>query len=131
MESFNTYFLDVIKNKYAEFNGRARRKEYWMFCLFTCIIGVVLGILLLLLLAISPTVAIIAYILMVLFSLALIVPSLALTVRRLHDTNKSGWFWFINFVPAVGGLIMLYFMILEGDKTENPFGPDPKAAERV
>lgn len=74
---------------------------------------------------------IIFYTIIVLASLAIIVPSIALAVRRLHDINKSGWFYLVVLIPFVGSLIFLYFMIVEGDKTDNQYGPDPKAAERA
>jgi uncharacterized membrane protein YhaH (DUF805 family) len=106
--------------KYAVFAGRARRKEYWVFELahFPIIVVLVyvgkivhsnhLGVL--------PT----------LYIVAMIIPSFAGVVRRLHDTNRSGWWLFINFVPVVGPLILLSFTVTKGNGGENRFGPDPK-----
>ncbi len=115
------YFIPVLKNHYCDFKGRARRKEFWMFTLWcflialaTAIIDSILGFQ-----GGGPFTLI--------FALALILPSLGLTVRRLHDINYSGWWYFISFIPLIGGLILLYFTIKEGDKGPNQYGPDPKA----
>lgn len=66
-----------------------------------------------------------------LFALAVFVPALAVQVRRFHDQDKSGWFVLLNFIPYIGGLIVLVFMFLEGTRGPNRFGPDPKAGETV
>lgn len=66
-----------------------------------------------------------------LLTLGLLIPSLAVQVRRFHDQDKSGWFWLLNFVPYVGGIIVLVFMCLEGTKGPNRFGPDPKEVENL
>jgi len=129
MEAFNLYFLDILKNKYAQFDGRARRKEYWMFVAVYAAIYVVLGIITGIFFAISSTLGSIFYGLIGLVSLAVLVPSLALAVRRLHDTNKSGWFILLSFVPIVS-LYLIYLLVIEGDQADNQYGPDPKAGER-
>ena len=118
--------------RYADFSGRSRRKEYWMFTLglvilYSLIIGVMLatagadpegaGLGLM-----SGT----SLIVIVVLLLALIIPSLAVTVRRFHDQDKSGWFVLINFIPYIGGIIVLVMMCLEGTRGPNRFGPDPK-----
>ena len=115
------YFISILKNHYCDFKGRARRKEFWMFTLWcflialaTAIIDIILGFQ-----GGGPFT--------LLFALALILPSLGLTVRRLHDINYSGWWYFISFIPLIGGLILLFFTIKEGDKGPNQYGPDPKA----
>ncbi len=123
MEFFNTYFLDIIKNKYADFNGRARRKEFWMFILVFFIIYIALAIVGAILGSIAGFLGAIVYIAIGLLCLAVIVPSIALTVRRMHDVNKSGWFMLIPFYN-------LYLEVTEGDKGDNQYGPDPKAGER-
>ena len=113
------YYLDVLK-KYIVFDGRARRKEYWMFILFNLIIGGVVSILDYILGA-----AILGY----LYSLAVLLPSLAVQVRRLHDINKP-WYWiFITLIPLVGAIWMIVLMATEGTRGDNDFGPDPKAGE--
>lgn len=112
-----SWYTEVLK-QYATFTGRARRKEYWMFVLFNAIIGLLLYSLTF----ISETLLFVYAI----YLLAVLVPSLAVIVRRLHDTNRSGWWFFISFVPLVGGIILIVFMIIEGDKGTNQYGEDPK-----
>ena len=112
------WFVDVVK-KYAVFNGRARRKEYWMFLLFYILIYV--GLIIVESLIGSPG------ILVLVLALGLLVPSLAVSIRRLHDTERSGWWFLIAFVPIVGGIVLLVFMCLDGTSGPNRFGADPKA----
>jgi uncharacterized membrane protein YhaH (DUF805 family) len=120
------WYLKVIKN-YANFQGRARRKEYWMFFLFylvTLIIAMVLDKVLGLASAtygVGPIYG--------LYALAMILPSLAVGVRRLHDIDKSGWWMLIALVPFIGGLVLLVFSLMEGTSGSNRFGSDPKAGE--
>jgi len=106
------WYLHVIKN-YALFSGRARRKEYWMFTLFNIIVSFVLGFVGGLVLGSH------GQILPNIYSLAVLVPCIAVGVRRMHDTNHSGW-WII--CPIVN----LVFCCIEGEKGPNRFGPDPK-----
>lgn len=129
MEFFNTYFLDIIKNKYADFNGRARRAEYWKYILVYLIIYVAIAIVGGILGQIASFLGSIFYLILSLLSLAVLVPSLAVAVRRLHDTNKSGWFLLLSFIPLVG-FYVIYLLVIEGDKGDNQYGPDPKAGER-
>ncbi len=112
------WFMAVVK-KYAVFNGRARRKEYWMFVLFYILIAI--GLAIVESLVGSPG------ILGLILSLGLLVPSLAVSIRRLHDTERSGWWILIGFVPLVGFIVLLVFMCLEGTSGPNRFGADPKA----
>jgi len=123
------WFLKVVRDNYANFNGRARRKEYWMFILAVIVLLLALGIVGAILSAISDTLGGLVYGIMGLVYLALLIPALAVTVRRLHDTNKSGWFILVSLIPFVGGIYLLYLEILEGDKGPNQYGPDPKAEE--
>ena len=113
-------------SKYAVFSGRARRKEYWGFFLLVMILYVVALILDVALAAVNED---FSGIFIGLTYLALIIPGLAVSVRRLHDTNRSGWWMLISFVPLVGGIVMLIFTVTEGNSYENRYGPDPKAAE--
>jgi len=121
------WYLDVLK-KYAVFGGRARRKEYWLFTLFNMIIAYVL-------LAIDYLVGT-DYgsnmgLLYTLYILATLLPSLAVFVRRLHDTGRSGWWFFIGFVPLVGAIILIVFMVLDSQSGSNKYGEDPKSVSTV
>ncbi|MDM1296025.1 DUF805 domain-containing protein [Sphingobacterium sp. N143] len=122
-------FLKVVRDNYANFEGRARRKEYWMFVLAQIVLYIGLAIIGGIFSVISDTLGNLVFGLISLLSLALLIPGLAVTVRRLHDTNKSGWFILVALIPFVGGLYLLYLEILEGDKGPNQYGPDPKALE--
>ena len=119
------WYLDVLK-KYAVFNGRARRKEYWMFLLIHWVIVLAISLLAGLGRGTVPSVPML--VVLVLYTLAVFLPSLGLTVRRLHDTGKSGAWVFLAFVPLVGAIILLIFLVTDGQSGENQFGPDPKAA---
>ncbi len=104
-------------SNYATFAGRAPRSEYWWFALFCCIvIGVLLG------LSAAMDGSSIPLIVLGLFGLAVIVPSIAVTVRRLHDTDRSGWWYFIQLVPAIGGIWFFVLMVLGGTPGPNRFG---------
>lgn len=103
------FFLDPIKNHYADFNGRAGREEFWMYIAVYFAIYVILTVLHLGMLA-------------MLFSLALLVPSLAIGARRLHDTNLSGWLQLIGIIPVLGLIVMIVLLVREGDKGANKYG---------
>ncbi|MEM8919196.1 MAG: DUF805 domain-containing protein [Pseudomonadota bacterium] len=122
--------------RYADFSGRSRRKEYWMFTLL--LILLIVPFVAIMLASADPagdgeisTLGTVALLIFGLFYLAIIIPSIAVQVRRFHDQDKSGWFVLMNFIPYVGGLIVLVFMCLEGTKGENRFGPDPKMNDNV
>lgn len=116
------YYTDVLK-KYASFQGRARRSEYWMFALFNVVIALVLlGLA-------AATKSTVFYILYIAYILAVILPSLGVLVRRLHDTGRSGGWFFISFVPFVGGLVLFIFTVLEGNPGPNEYGPNPKGVD--
>ncbi|NIJ76511.1 uncharacterized membrane protein YhaH (DUF805 family) [Xanthomonas campestris] len=118
--------------RYADFNGRSRRKEYWMFMLLQAIVLLVLGGLFGVSAALMGgengpgALAWLIAAILVIVVLAFIVPSIAVTVRRLHDQGKSGWFYLISLVPYVGGFIVLVFMCLEGTPGANEYGENPK-----
>ena len=112
-----TWYLAVLKN-YAGFSGRARRKEYWMFALVNLAIGIVLQLL---------GAAIHSQIPYYLYALAVIIPALAVGVRRLHDTGRSGWWLLIALVPLVGAIILIVYLATGGNPGPNAYGPDPKA----
>ena len=115
--------------KYAQFDGRSRRKEYWSYFLLVIGLNIVANML-------DSIVGLGGMVwsmwgpLSLLLSLALFVPGLAVTIRRLHDTGRSGWWTLIVFIPFVGALVLLYFMVIEGTPGPNEYGPDPKGGER-
>lgn len=113
--------------KYADFTGRSRRKEYWMFFLLVLVVAIVVG-LVEGILGLSGMIGPYGPI-STLFLLAILVPSIAVGIRRLHDTDRSGWWILIGLVPFVGGLILLVFYCLEGTRGPNQFGPDPKGED--
>jgi uncharacterized membrane protein YhaH (DUF805 family) len=113
------WYLAVLKN-YAGFSGRARRQEYWMFFLFSAIINIVLQILA------SVTKSNIVTIILGVYLLAVAIPSLAVFVRRMHDTGRSGWWFFLGLIPLIGAIILLVFLATEGQQGPNRYGPDPK-----
>ena len=123
------WYLKVMRENYANFNGRARRKEYWMFVLFQSIIMIVLMILDNVLgLAFDVSGISLGYgWLYMLGALAHFIPGLAVVVRRLHDVGKSGWFYLIAFIPLIGFIWLFVLMCTDGEKTDNKWGADPKA----
>ena len=114
------WYLKVVKDNYANFKGRARRKEYWMFCLFNILFAFVLTIVDFIL-GTFP-------LLYVIYLLAIIVPGIAVTVRRLHDIGKSGAWYFIIVIPFIGGIWLLVLLCTDGTPGENSYGSSPKAA---
>jgi len=123
MESIMGWYLEVLK-KYAVFDGRARRKEYWMFFLTNLVISVVLILIDLLIGTFSPQGGV--GLLQGLYSLAVLIPSIAVTVRRLHDTGRSGWWILIALIPFIGGIVLLIFMALDSEPGANQYGLNPK-----
>lgn len=117
------WYLAVLK-KYAVFSGRARRKEYWFFVLFNIIISITLSIIDI---SIGTGTAEGPGILSIIYSLAIIIPSLAVSVRRLHDTDRSGWWLLILLIPFIGLIVLLVFMFLDGSPGTNKYGANPKA----
>jgi len=105
MKMIQTYLLDVFKKHYIDFSGRANLKQFWLFVLFLWIAGIILSILAAVLGAIGGIIAGLA-------GLAALLPSLAISVRRLHDIKKSGWWLLISLVPVIGIIILLIFFIL-------------------
>ena len=123
------WYLKVMRDNYANFSGRARRKEYWMFVLVQTI--VMIGLMILdSVLGLDFELKGISLGYGYLYLIGLIVhfiPSLAVLVRRLHDVGKSGWFYFIFLIPLIGVLWLLVLYCTEGQKQDNKWGPDPKA----
>lgn len=120
--------------RYFDFSGRSRRMEFWMFQLLIFIVYVVVMIVATVLgggmeagnVGPGGAAAGIVFIAFGIWGIATIIPSLALAVRRLHDTDRSGWWILIGFVPIVGALVLLYFYLIEGTRGPNSFGQDPK-----
>ncbi|MEH6828180.1 MAG: DUF805 domain-containing protein [Parasphingorhabdus sp.] len=124
--------------RYADFSGRSRRKEYWMFVLLLLIVGVVLALVTGGFSSVMDPTSMggdatmgAGSMILGLFYLAIFIPALAVQVRRFHDQDKSGWFVLLNFIPLVGGLIVFIFMCLDGTRGDNRFGPDPKMADHI
>jgi len=111
------YYIEVIK-KYTVFTGRARRAEYWMFFLFNFIIAFVLGII--------EGILEMPGVLGVIYMLAVLIPGIAVSIRRLHDTDKSGWWILIGLIPLIGSIVLLIFMVSDSTPGENQFGANPK-----
>jgi uncharacterized membrane protein YhaH (DUF805 family) len=111
------WYVQVLK-KYAVFGGRARRMEYWYFVLFNFIIAVVLGL-------IDQLVGTNG-VLGSLYALAVLLPSIGVSIRRLHDTGRSGWWLFIGLIPLIGAIILIIFMVGDSQPETNQYGPSPK-----
>ncbi len=120
-------YKNVLTKKYAQFNGRAGRPEFWLYVLVNFVITMVLYILTIVGVATeSSALALVANILLIVYALATLVPTIAVGVRRLHDIGKEGVWFCVNFVPLVGGIWYLYLCAQEGERTENRFGePQP------
>lgn len=103
--------IQLCFQKYADFNGRAKRPEFWWFELFLFLASFALGF--------------VSDMLSALFALGTILPSLAVGARRLHDTNKSGWFQLLLLVPILGWIALIYLMTVEGDAQANQYGEPP------
>tara|TARA_B110000879_G_C10971539_1_gene431619 strand:- start:363 stop:701 length:339 start_codon:yes stop_codon:yes gene_type:complete len=109
------WFKKVVFENYVNFDGRARRSEYWYFILFNTIFSLIF--------------ATVSSQLYFVYVIAIILPSLAVAVRRLHDIGKSGVWLFISFVPIIGGIWLLVLLATQGDSDYNEFGSDPKEME--
>ena len=120
------WYIEVIK-KYAVFSGRARRSEYWYFVLFHIIVSIVLAIIDVATGSFSPDTGYGLF--SGIYTLAVIIPSLAVSVRRLHDTARTGWWILIVFVPLIGAIVLLVFMVLNGKPGQNQYGENPKEVD--
>jgi uncharacterized membrane protein YhaH (DUF805 family) len=114
--------------KYAQFSGRSRRKEYWSFFLLMLaayvVAGMVDGIV-----GMGGLIGGVYGPLTLLTALFFIIPSFSVGIRRLHDTERSGWWLLLGLIPLIGGLVLIYFFILEGTRGPNQYGADPKEGE--
>lgn len=119
--------------RYAEFSGRSRRKEYWMFALLNLLLSVFIGLVALILYTLDwseeamMTVMGPLMVAGVIYSLIAFVPGIAVTIRRLHDTDRSGWNILWGLVPVIGTFMLIYFYVSEGTPGPNRFGADPKS----
>ncbi|HHQ5452489.1 DUF805 domain-containing protein [Aeromonas veronii] len=114
------WYISVLK-QYAVFSGRARRTEYWMFVLCNVIVMLLLGM-------VDKLIGGDNELISSIYSLAVLLPSLAVAARRLHDTDRSAWWLLLGLIPIIGTLVLIYFMVCNGQKGPNRFGDDPKAA---
>ncbi|MGS0689426.1 DUF805 domain-containing protein [Shewanella sp. 0m-8] len=119
------WYLLAFK-KYFDFSGRSRRKEYWMFALFNIIFSIVLSVLDTLFGTMNLETGLGLF--SGLYALAVFIPGLALSVRRLHDINKSGWWLLILLIPFIGAIILLIFFVLDSKTEDNKWGCNPKLA---
>ena len=113
-------------SKYADFNGRARRSEYWFWALAVGLAIFAIEILALIFLAVAKPLGILLFVVLVVVALGAIVPGIAVTVRRLHDTGKPGVYILFGLIPLVGGIIMLVFTVSDSVPGDNQYGPNPK-----
>lgn len=113
------YYTQVLK-KYAIFSGRSQRKEFWIFFLFNALIGAILGII------DSALHTKYGGNIVLLYSLAVGIPSIAVAVRRLQDTGRSGWWIFLNLIPIIGFIVLLIFMAQNSQPGTNKYGSNPK-----
>jgi uncharacterized membrane protein YhaH (DUF805 family) len=115
-------FFEAISSgfrNYVGFSGRASRSEFWYWILFTVLVSIVTSIIDLEVLSSSVTPF------SSIWSLVTLLPSLAMGVRRLHDTDRSGWWWLLSFIPLIGIIVLIVFWCSEGTRGPNRFGPDP------
>jgi len=118
------WYIEVLK-KYTEFSGRARRKEYWYFALFNTIVSIIL-------ISIDSMVGTLNMeagygVFSTIYSLAVLLPSLGVSMRRLHDIGKSGWWILIGFIPLIGAIVLIVFFVKDSQPGDNQYGPNPKA----
>ena len=119
----------MVLKKYSDFDGRSRRKEYWMFALFNVIFIIVASLIDSLL---GLTIGTYGFgVIYLVYVLAMIVPGLAVGVRRLHDVGKSGWMILISFIPIIGAIWLLILFVTDSQPGDNEYGANPKGVEAV
>lgn len=112
--AFNSYFVEYLTKNYLTFDGRVSRRQYWMFALFSVLVSFIIG----LIGGIIPILSIFS----LLYTLALVVPSVGLGIRRLHDIGVSGWFFLIALIPYIGGLFLVILFSIPGENKANEYG---------
>ncbi len=119
------WFLMAVKEKYAVFNGRSRRSEYWYFVLFYVVIAIGLSLIERMFgMGSSSGFGLLSTI----WFLAMLIPSISVGVRRLHDTDRTGWWLLISFVPLIGAIVLIVFLVMDSQPGNNRFGANPKEA---
>ena len=121
-------FAEAVKSvfsQYVNFQGRSRRSEYWYFCLFSFIVSTILSVLG------QVTGNNIFNTIAGIFGIAILLPSLGVAVRRLHDIGKSGWFVLINLIPVIGSIILIIWYVKDSEPGDNKYGPNPKGMGRA
>ena len=114
------WYTDVIR-KYAVFSGRAARPEYWWFVLINLIIAIAINLVAGIIFGRSS-----GQVVGDLYSLAVLLPSLGVGIRRLHDTNRTGWWYLLVFIPVIGWIVLIVFLAMASDPTSNKYGPNPQ-----
>jgi uncharacterized membrane protein YhaH (DUF805 family) len=122
------WYLTVLK-RYAQFEGRAQRAEYWYFVLFNLIISFVIGFVDGLTGTFDPETGF--GLLGVVYALAVLIPSITVGVRRLHDTGRSGWWLLIGLIPIIGAIVLIIFFVQDSQPDENTYGPNPKMSAAI
>ncbi len=120
-----SWFIEALK-KYAVFRGRSRRKEYWYFALFYAVITIALLVVDIAIGTFNSTAGLGLF--SGVFNLAMLIPSIAVSVRRLHDIDRTGWWVLISLVPIIGVIVLLVFAVQDGTPGDNRYGPNPKTA---
>lgn len=134
----NASFTDAVKlffTRYFDFRGRSRRKEYWYPVLFNTLVYMALNILSIIFIVLAArsnsgnvfaAISLILSIVVLIYAIAIIIPSIAVQVRRLHDIGKSGWYILVSVIPIIGGIMMFIWMVTDSEPSENEWGPCPK-----
>ncbi len=119
------WYIEVLK-KYTEFSGRSRRKEYWYFVLFNIIVSFIF---IAIDFAVGTFNAEAGYgVFNTIYSLAVLLPSIGVAIRRLHDIGRSGWWLLIGLIPFIGFIVLIVFFVKDSQPRENQYGPNPKGA---
>ena len=114
------WYIKVMQN-FLVFSGRARRKEYWMFVLFNVLITFGIGL--------AESMIGLPGTLSSFYALVVLIPSVAVGVRRLHDTGRTGWWMLLNLLPVIGTIVLIVFFCFDSEEGTNEYGPNPKAGE--
>jgi len=121
MEQYTQWYIKCIR-QFADFKGRARRKEFWMFALVNFVVSLVISI-------VGSIIG--TTLLSTIYSLAILLPSLGVGVRRLHDVGKSGWYMLASLIPVIGWIWLLILAVQDSQPGDNQWGPNPKGEELI